>query len=117
VLSDDPSWLIAVQCLDGIGAGLYGALFPLIVADLTWGTGRFNVTRGAVQAAQGIGASLSTTLAGLIVLGAGYSAAFLALAAIAASGLMLFWRAMPETRDLRSAPVPLADTTLEAPGE
>jgi MFS family permease len=29
-LSDDPAWLIGVQCLDGIGAGLFGALFPLI---------------------------------------------------------------------------------------
>lgn len=107
-LSDDPAWLIGVQLLDGIGAGLFGALFPLIVADLTWGTGRFNVTRGAVQAAQGIGASLSTTIAGLIVVAAGYSAAFLALAGIAAAGLVLFWLAMPETRnsDARGAASP-----------
>lgn len=99
-LSDGPYWLVAIQCLDGIGAGLFGALFPLIVADLTWGTGRFNVTRGAVQATQGIGASLSTTIAGLIVVAAGYSAAFLVLAAIAAAGLVLFWLAMPETRNI-----------------
>ena len=99
-VSNDPAWLIGVQLLDGIGAGLFGALFPLIVADLTWGTGHFNVTRGAVQAAQGIGASLSTTIAGLIVVAAGYSAAFLALAAIAAMGLVLFWLAMLETRDI-----------------
>ena len=98
-LSDDPAWLIGVQLLDGIGAGLFGALFPLIVADLTWGTGRFNVTRGAIQAAQGIGAALSTTVAGLIVTMTGYSAAFLTLTGIAAVGLMLFWLAMPETKD------------------
>ncbi len=99
-LSDDPAWLIGVQMLDGVGAGLFGALFPLIIADLTWGTGRFNVTRGAVQAAQGVGAALSTTLAGLIVVAFGYSAAFLTLAAIAAIGLVLFWLAMPETKDI-----------------
>jgi MFS family permease len=116
-LSDDPAWLIGVQCLDGIGAGLFGALFPLIVADLTWGTGRFNVTRGAVQAAQGMGAALSTSLAGLIVVAAGYSAAFLTLAAIAAAGLALFWLAMPETRDLSAAPPKLAETGLRAAGE
>ncbi len=98
--SNDPAWLIGVQVLDGVGAGLFGALFPLIIADLTWGTGRFNVTCGAVQAAQGIGASLSTTIAGLIVVAAGYSAAFLTLAAIAAAGLVLFWIAMPETKDI-----------------
>ena len=116
-LSDDPYWLIAIQCLDGIGAGLFGALFPLIVADLTWGTGRFNVTRGAVQAAQGIGASLSTTIAGLIVVAAGYSAAFLVLAAIAAAGLVLFFLAMPETRNIDervgSQPRSLAERVAE----
>jgi MFS family permease len=99
-LSDNPAWLLGVQMLDGVGAGLFGALFPLIIADLTWGTGRFNVTRGAVQAAQGVGAALSTTLAGLIVVAFGYSAAFLTLAAIAAIGLVLFWLAMPETKDI-----------------
>jgi MFS family permease len=95
--SDDPYWLLGVQLLDGIGAGLYGALFPLVVADIMEGTGRFNVALGAVLTAQGIGASLSTTVAGFIVVKAGYSAAFLALAAIAAAGLALFWLAMPET--------------------
>jgi MFS family permease len=98
--SDDPFWLLGVQMLDGIGAGLTDALLPLIVADLTWGTGRFNVTQGAVRTAHGIGASLSTTIAGLIVVSAGYSAAFLALAAIAAVGAALFWLGMPETRDI-----------------
>ena len=106
-LSNDPAWLIGVQLLDGVGAGLFGALFPLIVADLTWGTGRFNVTRGAVQTAQGVGAALSTTIAGLIVTAAGYSAAFLTLAGIAAGGLVLFWLAMPETKDIdRTAVAP-----------
>jgi len=98
--SDDRFWLFAVQSLDGVGAGLYGALFPLIVADLTRGTGHFNLAQGAVITAQGIGASLSTSLAGLVVVHAGYSAAFLVLAGIAASGFLLYFFGMPETRDL-----------------
>ena len=69
----------------------------MIVADLMEGTGRFNVAQGAIQTAQGIGAALSTTVAGLVVVAAGYSAAFLTLAAIAGAGLLLFWLAMPET--------------------
>lgn len=96
-LSDDPYWLVAVQSLDGIGAGMFGALFPLIVADLTRGTGRFNVSQGAIITAQGIGAALSTTVAGFIATEAGYSAAFLFLAGVAAVALALFWFAMPET--------------------
>ena len=96
-LSEHAYWLVAVQTMDGIGAGLYGALFPLVVADLTRGTGRFNVSQGAVATAQGAGAALSTTLAGFVVVQAGYSAAFLTLAGVAAVGLALFWTMMPET--------------------
>jgi MFS family permease len=99
-LSDDRYWLFAVQSLDGVGAGLYGALFPLVVADLTRGTGHFNLAQGAVITAQGIGAALSTSLAGLVVVHAGYSAAFLVLAGIAASGFLLYFSGMPETGDL-----------------
>jgi MFS family permease len=96
-LSDNAFWLVGVQLLDGIGAGIYGALFPVIVADLMRGTGRFNVAQGAVVTAQGIGAALSTTLAGVVVVHAGYSAAFLTLGGVAAAGLVLCIVAMPET--------------------
>jgi MFS family permease len=98
-LSDNPYWLVTVQLLDGVGAGIYGAIFPIIVADLMRGTGRFNLALGAVTTAQGIGAALSTTVAGFVVVSAGYSAAFLTLAGVAGAGLLLFWLAMPETGD------------------
>jgi MFS family permease len=98
-LSDNPYWLVGVQLLDGVGAGIYGAIFPIVVADLMRGTGRFNVAQGAIVAAQGIGAALSTTLAGLVVVHAGYSAAFVTLGAVAAIGTFVFLFAMPETRD------------------
>ncbi len=97
--SDSPFWLVGVQLLDGIGAGIYGALFPIVVADLTRGNGRFNAAQGAVATAQGVGASLSATLAGVIIVSAGYSAAFLSLAAIAGVGFALYIMLMPETRD------------------
>ena len=114
-LSDSPYYLVGVQCLDGIGAGIYGALFPIVVADLTRGTGRFNVSQGAVATAQGVGASVSATVAGLIIVSAGYSAAFLTLAGIAALGFVLYLFAMPETAEGKSqgssgpgaAPTPL----------
>jgi MFS family permease len=96
-LSDDKAWLVAVQLLDGVGAGIYGAIFPIVVADLMRGTGRYSAALGAVNTAQGIGAALSTTLAGIVVVHAGYSAAFLTLAGVAAAGVLLFFVAMPET--------------------
>ena len=96
-LSNNPYWLVGVQLLDGIGAGLFGVLMPLIVADLTEGTGRFNVAQGAIVTAQGIGAALSAALSGFIVVHEGYSAAFLFLAAVAAAAATVFLTLMPET--------------------
>jgi MFS family permease len=96
-LSNDPYWLVAVQMLDGIGAGIFGALFPVIVKDLTQGTGRFNVSLGALSTVFGLGAALSNSLAGFVVQQAGYNAAFLTLAGVAAAALALLWLAMPET--------------------
>jgi MFS family permease len=97
-LSDNEAWLIGVQLLDGIGAGIFGAIFPVIVADLMRNTGRFNVAQGTIITAQSIGAALSTTLAGIIVIEAGYSAAFLVLGAVAAIGFVVCWFALPEMR-------------------
>ena len=96
--SNSPAYLVLIQCLDGIGAGIYGALFPLVIADLTRGTGRFNVSQGAVATAQGLGAALSASLAGIIIVSAGYSTAFLVLAGIAAVGFCLYLFGMPETK-------------------
>jgi MFS family permease len=105
-LSDNMYWLVAVQLLDGVGAGIYGALFPVIVADLMRGTGRFNAAQGAVITAQGLGAMLSTAVAGFLIVRFGYSAAFLALALVATAGLILCLLALPETRPQAASLVP-----------
>jgi MFS family permease len=75
--------LIGVQLLDGVGAGIFGALAPLVIADIMRGTGRYNLAQGAIATMQGIGASLSGLAAGEIVDHFGYSATFLALGAAA----------------------------------
>ena len=95
---DHPVWLVAVQLLDGVGAGLIGALFPVVVADLTRGTGHFGAAQGAGGTVHGMGGIVSVAVAGAIVVRAGYDAAFLTLAAIAVLGGVLFWLDMPETR-------------------
>lgn len=97
-LSDDPYFLVSVQILDGVGAGIFGVLSVVVVADLTSGTGRFNLTQGAISAAVGVGASLSNAMTGFVVQRAGYDAAFLTLAAIAWVALVFFWLAVPETK-------------------
>jgi MFS family permease len=95
--SDSAPWLIAVQLLDGVGAGIFGAITPLIIADLMRGTGRFNLAQGAVATVQGIGASLSGLVAGIIVDHFGYSAAFLTSGCAACGALAALFLAMPET--------------------
>ncbi len=96
-LSDHPVWLVGVQLLDGVGAGLIGALFPVVVADVTRGTGHFGAAQGAAGTVHGVGGIVSGAMAGSIVVRAGYDAAFLTLAAIATLGGLLFWLFMPET--------------------
>ena len=103
-LSDNMAWLIAVQLLDGVGAGLIGALFPVVVADLTRGSGHFAAAQGVVGTVHGVGGVMSMALAGQLVVRAGYDAAFLALAAVAALGAVLLWLAMPETRSAAAVP-------------
>jgi MFS family permease len=98
-LSDNKAWLVGVQLLDGVGAGIFGAIMPVIVADLMRNTGRFNVAQGAVITAQSIGAALSTTLAGVVVVHAGYSAGFLTLGAVAVLGVAFCATLLPETRN------------------
>jgi MFS family permease len=101
-LSDNAAWLIGVQLLDGIGAGIFGAITPLLIADLTRGTGRYNLAQGAVATAQGVGASLSGLAAGVIVDHLGYSTAFLAFGAAACVALATLFVAMPETAQDRA---------------
>ncbi|WP_334801682.1 MFS transporter [Nostoc sp.] len=96
--SDNPFFLVSVQLLDGIGAGIFGVMQLLVIADLTKGTGHFNLAQGAIGAAVGIGASLSNSLAGFVAKEWGYNASFLTMAAIAASALAFFWFFMPETK-------------------
>jgi MFS family permease len=96
-LSDAPAWLIGVQLLDGIGAGVLGVMVPLVVADLTRGTGRYNFSLGGVAMVCGVGAALSNAVAGAIVVSQGYDAAFLALGIAAFAALLLLWSMLPET--------------------
>jgi MFS family permease len=97
-LSNNSAWLIGVQLLDGVGAGIFGAITPLVLADLMRGTGRYNVAQGALATMQGIGASTSGLVTGLIVDNFGYSPALIEAAAVASAALLTLAMLMPETR-------------------
>jgi len=97
-----PPLVIAAQVLDGLSAAVLGVLVPLSIADITRNTGHFNLTLGIVGCAMGIGASISTTLAGFLSDRFTTHVTFLCLGFIAAIGLAAVWMAMPETRPERS---------------
>ncbi len=94
----NPYLLVAVQILDGISAAVLGVLVPLIIADVTRGSGHFNLAQGVVGSGVGIGASLSMTLGGYLSTSHGNLVAFTGLAGLAAVGFLLVLLLMPETR-------------------
>jgi len=98
-LTDNTVALVAIQILDGVAAGIFGVVSVLVIADLTQGTGRFNLTLGAISTAVGIGASLSQVIAGSIVHHFSSNAGFLFLGAVAAAAFGILYFFMPETRD------------------
>jgi MFS family permease len=98
-LTDNTAALVAIQVLDGVGAGIFGVVSVLVIADLTQGSGRFNLAFGAISTAVGIGAALSQTIAGSIVHHWNFNTGFLFLSAVAAAAFGILFFFMPETRD------------------
>jgi len=95
----NPYLLVPVQMLDGISAAVFGVMLPLIAADVAGGKGRYNLCIGLFGLSAGIGATLSTALAGFIADHFGNTVSFMGLAAAGAMSVLLVWLAMPETRD------------------
>lgn len=94
----DPYLLVLVQVFDGFTAAVFAVMIPLIVADVAFGSGHFNLAQGIVGTATGIGASLSTVLGGYVSDKFGNATAFIGLSGVAATGLLLILVMMPETR-------------------
>jgi len=95
--NSDPWVIVAAQMLDGICGAVLGVLVPLSLADITRGSGRFNLAQGIAASATGIGAALSTAVAGYLAAKFGSGTAFLGLAITAAAAFVTLLVAMPET--------------------
>jgi len=104
VLIHKTAGLIAVQVLDGIANSIFGVVSVLVVADLTRGTGRFNLVQGGLATAVGIGAALSTTFGGKLVERFNFSISFLGLGLVSAIALLLLAVAFPETLNRNQDP-------------
>jgi MFS family permease len=98
-LTSNPLALTAIQVLDGITGAVIGVMTALVIADVTKGTGRFNLAQGMFGTLMGVGASLSPTLSGLIVHHFGYWAGFLSLACEGGVALLFLAVFLPETKE------------------
>jgi MFS family permease len=110
-----PPILVLAQALDGISSAVLGVMVPLIAADLTRRSGRLTLCMGAIGLAIGLGATLSTALAGAIADRFGITVALLGLtlAGLAALGMLALM--MPETSWHRTPPGGLARTGPQRP--
>ena len=96
-------YLVATQLLDGIGGGLFGLIHPFIVADITFGTGRFNALMGLTASAFGMGATLSNYLGQKVVEHVGHVASLTGSLVISIIPIVLFAIFMPETLGKRGS--------------
>ena len=97
-ITTDPALLVVIQALDGITGATLGVLTALVVADLTNGTGRFNLAQGLTGTLSGVGASLSTSISGVAVGKFGDTAGFLGVTVVALAAVAMLWAFMPETK-------------------
>lgn len=89
-------WVVfPVQILDGVGAGLLGVAIPGLVEKILRGTGHFNAGLAALITIQGIGASFSTSIGGVVARYFSYETSFLALSGIALMALILWYFVQP----------------------
>ena len=98
--------VVVIQALDGVSAAVFGVMLPLVVADITGESGRFNVSMGAVGLAVGGAATLSTSVAGGVADEWGNAAAFIFLMVAGLVAVTLLWALMPETKPCAPKAVP-----------
>ena len=91
-------FLVVAQVLDGVTGAIIGVLTIIVIADLTKDTGQFNLAQGAVGAAIGIAASLSTLATGYLFQAIGPAGGFLTIAIIAGAATALIWMFVSETK-------------------
>jgi MFS family permease len=95
---------IVIQVLDGVSGATLGVLTALITADLTKGTGRYNLGQAIIGTLSAVGASLSTSMSGLVVNKFGDAAGFLSVTSIGLIAVAILLLFMPETKALAPRP-------------
>jgi len=110
-----PFAMVIYQFLNGFSGAVFGVMMSVVAADITVGTGRFNLTLGALSAATAAGASLSTFIGGLTLSALGPTGAALTLAGTGLLAFLLLWIGLPETRPLPAAAQNTGQARLQEP--
>jgi MFS family permease len=97
-LTADPTLLVMIELLDGLSGATMGVLTTLVVADLTNGTGRFNLAQGFAGTSSGLGASLSTSIIGIVTQRFGNTAGLLSVTGVGFMAVVIILVFMPETK-------------------
>jgi MFS family permease len=97
-LTTDPILLVIFQLMDGFTGATLGVLTTLIIADLTNGTGRFNLAQGLAGTFSGVGASLSTSITGIVTQRFGYTPGLLGVTGVGLMAVAIVLVFMPETK-------------------
>lgn len=91
------AFLLSTQILDGIGGGFFGLIHPFLVADMSFGTGRFNLMMGLTASTFGLGATLSNFFGQNVVERYGHVASLTASLILSFFPVFIFGCFMPET--------------------
>jgi MFS family permease len=113
MLAHDARTVVWLQCLDGIGAGIYGVIVISLAADLTRGRGRFNTLAGLFATAVAIGGVIGPFLSGFVIQHAGFKAAFLLFAILALAGAAIFTMLVPETKPQAAIENPVSEARAD----
>ncbi|WP_158742382.1 MFS transporter [Acidisphaera sp. L21] len=88
-LSHSPWALVAIEVLDGVGAGIMSVAGAAAVADLTYGGGRTQTAMGALGTIQSLASAVSASAAGFVVVRMGWTSAYTMLGVVPLAGIAL----------------------------
>lgn len=91
VFAGSNAWLLPIEVLDGLAAGVFSVAVPVSVADLTYGTGRTQTAMGGVGAVMSGSSAAASAGFGFIAHHLGYPATFGTMAVFPLIGLALLW--------------------------
>lgn len=96
------SYLLSTQILDGVGSGFFWLIHAYLVADITIGSGRFNVIMGLTASSFSLGSALSNYIGQIAVQNLGPVISLSGSLAISIVPIIIFSLLMPETLNTRS---------------